>query len=299
MIIVFDTNVYRSWYGHPNLTPEAVKEKVAELTELEKRKGITPLMSSTVAMELLSHLQDESSTNYRSCLLASQAIYYHTGNEKEFRLLPLPEVQIAKEYFNQQYIEAENTQNAIGQILYNIACNPTEDTVRDNINSIRQITEFLSTAEDSLADEVDSLIVNKVTPEQYKNWISSDHFKICTAQAMLCAVYMRMNGVTKEQAMKKVSDSMIKRYIKSHPVALQFRSHFWSCFLNEGFDLRKKKRANSIWDEFIMACAGRSINDEPIRIVTREKNIHKAAEEVSCSDFFMTPEQYKKYLDSE
>lgn len=298
MIVVFDTNVYRSWCGHPNLTPEAVKEKITELTEQEKRKGVTPLMSSTVAMELLSHLQDESSTNYRSCLLASQAIYCHTGNEEEFRLLPLPEVQIAKEYFKKRYIEAENTQNAIGQILYNIACNPTKDTVRDNMDSIRQITEFLSTAEDFLADEVDSFI-DKVPPEQYKKWISSDCFKRCTAQAMLCAVYMRMNGVTQEQAMKVVSNSMIERYIESHATALQFRYHFWSCFLNEGFDLRKKKRANSIWDESIMGCAGRFINDEPIRIVTGEKNIHKAAEEVSCSDFFMTPEQYKKYLDSE
>lgn len=296
MIVVFDTNVYRSWYGHPNLTPEAVKEKVTELTEQEMSKGVKALMSSTVAMELLSHLQDESSTNYRSCLLASQAIYYHTGNEIELRLLPLPEVQIAREYFNQQYIKAEDSQKAIGQILYNIACTPTNNAVMENKENIRRISEFLSAAEDSLADEIDSLFRNEVTRKQYIDWNSSAQFKRDTAQAMLCAVYMRMNEVTQEQAMGVVSNSMIERYIESHAAALEFRSHFWSCFLNEGFDLRKKKRANSIWDEFIMGYAGRFINEEPIRIVTGEKNIHKAAKVVGCSDFFMTPEQYRKYL---
>ena len=183
-------------------------------------------------------------------------------------------------------------------MLYEIARTPTVDTVIENSENIRRISDFLSTAELVLADEVASL-VNKENRKQYIDWISSDHFKRDAALAMLCAVYMRMNEVTKEQAMRVVSESMIERYIESHTTALQFRCHFWSCFLDDGFDLKEKKRANSIWDEFIMGYAGRTIKGEPILLVTGEKNIHKAAEKVGCSEFFMTPDKYKECLYSE
>lgn len=81
MIVVFDTNVYRSMFGRIQ-TPVEVEARIKELVDKEARKGVEASMSSVVAMELLNHLRDPSdATDFKSCLNAAQALYLHTGDK--------------------------------------------------------------------------------------------------------------------------------------------------------------------------------------------------------------------------
>ena len=297
MIVVFDTNVYRSMFGGIQ-TPVEVEARVKELIDKEARKGVKASMSSVVTMELLNHLRDPSdATDFKSCLNAARALYLHTSDKTSFtfRLLPLPEVQIAKEYFDQQFKSVEDSQKVLGRLLYEISQDPQERTL-DKMNSdLEQVSTYLSDVRSAVADAAKRMVEDKISKE-YKASILSDEFKRETARAMLCAVYMRLKGVPEEEAFNVISEEMINTYVKSHAVSLCFRAHFWSCFIDEGFDL-SGKRSNSIFDEMILTHVGRTINNEEILLVTGDAKMHKAAEALGYQDRIMNVKEYKAFLD--
>ena len=295
MIVVFDTNVYRSMFGRIQ-TPVEVEARIKELVDKEARKGVEASMSSVVAMELLNHLRDPSdATDFKSCLNAAQALYLHTGDKASFRLLPLPEVQIAKEYFDQPFTSVEYSQEVLGRLLYEISQDPQERTLDKMRGDLEQVSTYLSDVRSAVADAAKRVVEDKISKE-YKASILSDEFKRETARAMLCAVYMRLKGVPEEETFNVISEEMINTYVKSHAVSLCFRAHFWSCFIDEGFDL-SGKRSNSIFDEMILSHVGRTINNEEILLVTGDAKMHEAAEALGYQDRIMNVKEYKAFLD--
>ena len=74
------------------------------------------------------------------------------------------------------------------------------------------------------------------------------------------------------------------------------RQFFWEQFINEGFDLTTKSRANFLWDEQILYYVGRQIGNEDIVLVTRDKQMRAAADRCGLSKSVMNYEEYLGFL---
>lgn len=310
MIVTFDTNAYRNIVSRSTLNE--AKNKILEIQELECKKGITPMMCTTVAMELLTHLADDpNAQSYKSCLTASQVMYIHCGNASEFRLLPLPETQIAKEYFNIENQKFIDTQTAIGQILFAISQSPSEETVKKHSKEIAMIKQFIADAEQTLSmgieemcKSLDSTFSNwtlfatdSVNRKKYLDYINSESFQITTASAYLYALAIKLQeqgytiDLTEEQVTKQ-----IQTYIQSYQTSLNFRAWFFSQLVNGGFDLTAKSRTNFLWDELILHFIGHKCNGEEILLVTSDKKMNDAAKRVNSKALIKTYEEYLDYI---
>lgn len=309
MIVVFDTNAYRNIVSRTS-KDEAVA-KVVDIKHKEFEKGIIPFMSTTVAMELLSHLCDvKTSRNYQSCLKASQVMYLHCGDEKEFRLLPLPETQISYEYFNIINIHSFNTQQVVGQLLYLIAKNPTDETVDSKMSELQKIRNFIDTGEQTLANEIERFC--RMTDPTFTDWtifkndaknrseflknVRSEKFYKITAEAYLTAVVQDLKN--KGYAINSnIDETMIFKYVENYKASLQFRTWFFSQLVNGNFDLTKGSRTNFVWDELILHFIGQSCNNDPIMLVTSDGRMHDAVRGVYPNGLDTIIKTYEEYMD--
>lgn len=312
MIVTFDTNAYRNLVSHTSL--KDAKSKIQKIKILESKKNIKPMMCTTVAMELLSHLADVPGTrSYNSCLNASQVMYIHCGNSSNFRLLPQPETQIAYEYFNIQHQKFIDTQTAIGQILYAISQNPCEGTVNQYNNDIRNIKQFITDAEQKLITEVEEMCKTLDSTFSFSNWtlfnnddakrkqylkyINSEAFQIHTASAYLAALACKLEteGYIINLSSNQIN-AQIKSYIQSYQTSLNFRAWFFSQLVNGQFDLNSNSRTNFLWDELILHFIGHKCNGEDILLVTSDKKMNEATKRINPNALIKTYEEYLDYI---
>lgn len=311
MIVIFDTNAYRNLVMKKELCE--VQAEVQKINALEQAKGILSCMSSTVGMELISHLLDDQNTpSFKSCLKACQAIYLHCGDNQNFRTLPLPEVQIAKEYFNIEDQQGIDTQNEIGGILYQISQSPTNTTIQKNRTNINLIKQFIRGAEQNYADQVLTFMksIDPNAPDwsflqndesmraKYLNKIRSDEFDRETAAAMLAATEMLLKdrNYNLPNLSSEQRRDQIDLYINSYKTALVYRKRCWECFIQDGYDLTQKSRANALWDEKLLHYVGHQVNGHDIILVTSDKMMKRAADEICPNNCVMSYIDYMNYI---
>lgn len=311
MIVVFDTNAYRG------IVRGVAFDKVTLLAEqmimAEKAKGITAMMCTITAEELLSHLlDDESSLSYNSCLKASVFCYHHCEeNAQCFRLLPNPETQIAREYFGHDNQKSINTQNAVGQILSLIHGNPNHETIEKHTDILLKIKEHVAGAEQELINQVrkygkqiDPLFndwgffVNDSKKRlEYLRFIRSNEFEVQSASAFLCAVALELESQGVQLSLTKEEiNNQIQTYLKSYPAVVSFRRFFFEQLVNPGFDLSTDSRANYLWDEQILYFVGHKCAREKVLLVTSDKKMIKAANNTGYNSYVMSLDDYRVLL---
>lgn len=311
-IIVFDTNAYRKFVEGKDLC--AIEKEVNAMVAQERSKGFVAHMSTTVGEELLSHMKDgESNRNYKSCLKAVQAIYRHTGDDNAFRLAPLPETQMAMEFFGVSNNKSVNVQKVVGQVLFQIAKDPTQATIKKFDSEIQQIINYVNGTEKVLANEVENMM-KKIDPH-YSNWtlfkndqsnrikwlnyVNSDSFKLQTALAFLVTLCYDLEG--QGASLRKMSKEDIKKqvdqYMARYAAPLELR-RYWMSQLVGHFDMTKASRANFLWDERILHQAGHSINGVPIMLVTSDGKMKECALNVMPSCEIVTYAEYEQLLNS-
>lgn len=309
-IIIFDTNAYRNFVDGKSMTE--IKKEICEIKAKEQNEGYIAFMGTTVGQELLSHMKDDcESRSFKSCIKAVQAIYWHCGDSNEFRLVPLPETQLAKEFFNVENKKSLNVQQVVGQVLYQIANNPTSDTIKKYDSELQQIIDFINDAEKTLAGCIEQLMKNidssysdwtlfKDDEKNRKKWIEfvrSYNFKLLTALAMLVALCYDLEGqgiaikLVGIDEQKKQAENYISRY--AAPFELR---KYWMEKLLGHFDLTKQSRSNFIWDERILHQAGKTINNIPILIVTSDGAMKECAERVNPQNEIITYNDYIQQL---
>lgn len=310
MIVIFDTNAYR------DLSSRKQYSEVAELVDIivaaEKSKGIRAFMCTTVALELMYHLSDPETWNsFRSCINAAPAMYLHCKENNSFRVLPLPEVQIAKAYFGIDNVKSITTQEAIGQIFYDLSTGNPKDIVKKHTANIKKAHDFIERAEHSIAYEVDQYLTysdpnykhdwnpfvnDQSNRDKYLNMIRSESFINTSSMTMLLAVayYLQSSGVNCPVLTGENLIRALELYRNDYTVSLYFRRKFFEYAANGGFDITKNSRANYRWDEYILHNAGHSVNGEPIMIVTTDGNMISAMQQFSAP--CMTLDKYLSSL---
>lgn len=306
--VIFDTNAYRNLASSNSLKES--KFLLREIQSKESAMGIIPLMSSTVAMELLSHLKDNClSRNFHECRRSAILMYLHCSNNGNYNLLPLPEVQIAHEFFRLEDKRTINTQRGLGQILYELSQKCVWLVRWKRRKDISRIRDFVYGGENFYLQSMEN-ICKKFDPT-YSNWklfqrdkkkrkefldfLKSQKFKDETAQAMLEAV--SLNLVSQNLSPVPVNSKMISNYSSSRIVSLVFRQHVWEG-LTTGLKLSRKKNGNYIWDEYILhSCIG-TINGNRVIIVSSDRKMKNAAKEVfgQTQQAVMTLEDYYSFI---
>ena len=310
MIVLFDTNAYRDLSSRK--TYDDVVKDINTIIEAEAKKDIKAFMSTTVALELMYHLSDPATWNsYRSCINAAPAMYLHCKENNSFRVLPLPEVQIAKAYFGVDNTKSISTQEAIGQIFYDLSTGDPNKVVQKHKANITKAHDFIVQAEAAIAEEVDKYLTysdpnykhdwNPFVNDQsnrtkYLNMIRSEDFLNTSAYCMLAAVAFYLNSVRLNVKMPEGEEQkhMIEIFKQDYSVALYFRQKFCEYAANGGFDVTKDSRANYRWDEYILHCAGHSVNGEPIMIVTTDGNMTTAMEKFNVPHMSLV--EYLNYI---
>lgn len=311
MIVTGDTNFYRKIVEEISIRDMwKVDAIVKELKMAERKFGIRAMMGSIAASELLSHLLDDpKSRDYRSCLKACKVLYGHCEEgEDAFNLLPSPQTQIAMEYFGQNNQLAINTQQALGGVMSQVAKNPNGETISKFSSELTQVKTHIQSTEQCLINEVLGMckqidpsytdwhlfVGNKKKRTAYLNFIRSQAFKEQTACAMLVAVNMQLSQQGLLPPAPVVTQNMINTFIGSYQVALSLREFFFSQFLNPGFDLSTKSRANFLWDEQILYFVGKQVENEDIILLTSDNKMCEAAQNCGVRD---KVKKYDEYID--
>ena len=310
MRIVFDTNAYRKFVSGKQI--DQIHDEIDELVAKEKSKGYLAHMSTTVAMEIVSHLKDrEEEFSYKSCIKAAQAIYYHCGDEYAFRLAPLPETQIALEFFGVKNEKSIRTQTTIGQVLYQIAKDPTKENISKYDSEIQKVIDFIHGAENCLIESVEEMARSidsnfkdwtlfkndKNSRTKYLNEIKSEKFLLTTSLAMLTAVFFDLEnqGIVLKKYSKEEIVNQSNDYRQRYAAPLELR-RYWMTQLPNHFDMTKKSRANFIWDEKILHLVNHTIDGEPILLVTGDDKMHDSAKNVNPEAKIVKLEEYLEML---
>lgn len=312
MIVVFDTNAYRNLGA--GRTAKETMTFVEEMLIKEESLGIKAHMSTTVAMELLYHLQDNTLwKSYRSCIKAAPAMYLHCGDDSQFRLLPLPEAQIAKTFYGIEASSSVMTQQAIGQILYELSKGDATTISAKYSIELAKVHTFIADADANLAMEMDSLLAvfapnykhdwypfvnDESNRRKYLNMVDSNEFDTCTAKAFIIAVGMMLHskGLIQRVPLYNELDNAAEIYVKNYGPSLLFRRRFFKYLAGGGFDITKNSRANYMWDEQILHFAGQTVNGEPILMVTTDGNMKAAIHDFDASIPAKTLDEYLVFL---
>lgn len=313
MIVTGDTNFYRKIVEEISIKDMwKVDAIVRELTMAERKMGIRAMMGSIVASELLSHLLDApKSRDYRSCLKASKVMYGHCEvDENTFNLLPSPQTQIAKEYFGKINQLAINTQQTLGGVMSKIAKKPNGKTIIKFSSELTQVKNHIQSTEQCLINEVLGMckqidpnytdwhlfVGDKKKRAAYLSFIRSQAFKDQTACAMLVAVNMQLTQQGLLPPKPVVTQNMVNTFVSSYQVALSLREFFFSQFLNPGFNLSTKSRANFLWDEQILYFVGKQVENEDIILLTSDNKMCDAAQNCGVRNKVMKYDEYIAYL---
>ena len=191
-----------------------------------------------------------------------------------------------------------------------LANDTTKNTIKKYAVQLGQTKQFIKDAEATLINEVVTLC--KTIDPSYTNWnlfannqsmrkkwlnfMRSQVFEDQTAEAFLTAVYMSIQPQGCRVYTQAQIKQMIPAFVSSCQAGLSLRKFFWEQFINEGFDLTTKSRANFLWDEQILYFVGRKIGNEDIVLVTRDKQMRAAAGRCGLSNSVMSYEEYLDFL---
>lgn len=312
MIVVFDTNAYRDLCAGKTL--DETKALMNTILAKESAMGYKAFMCTTVAMELMYHLQDNQLwKSYRSCIKAAPVMYLHCGDSSNFRLLPLPEVQIAKKIYGVDATFSIATQQAIGGILFDLTQGDPGIVSLKYSNELAKAHQFIADAEQTLAVEMDNLLsyydpnykhdwnpfVNdESNRRKYLNMVNSEGFEEVTARAFIIAVGMMLeskNLISRVPDYKELEQASVV-YRENYGASLLFRRRFFNHLAGGGFDITKNSRANYLWDEMILHFAGHSVNGDIILLVTSDGNMKQAALDYKSTTPIMTLAEYLKHI---
>lgn len=308
MVTVFDTNTYRTLVSQ--LSSKDALQKISEIKALEKAKGLRALMSTTVAMELISHLYDND-TFYQEgdCTKAVRALYAHCGDNISYGVVPLPNVQISRDFFMKEDKTGTATQDTVAQICYALYENPTSETASNFKHQILSIKTHIEDVEKSTAD-----YLNETAKELRKSKGDKDkNIKIlCDMHigALLTGIAEK-NGIKVENKnsladIKAQFSDLFDIYYKQYRAPLKMIENIGMKMFDSRYIPTKPKRLNQIWDQQILHVASQTINNDPIILVSSDKEMIQASRESATGTSDTTPfkgnvatrEEYLTWLQS-
>lgn len=312
--VIFDSNAYRYLVTGKKYTE--IEKLILRLKKKEEERNIESLLSSIVAKELLAHVANKKDKNFQKCMNAVKAMYLHCGGNKEnFRIVASPELLIAKSFFNYEIQSKIETSNAIGQILYYMASNPTEHQFKQlqrNLNLNKKhvyetekefayaMKDFVSTNNGNSNgwqihpnDEAKRKKILKDIRSEESSINIALGFLVVTLEEIRSENPELVNSISKSQLL-----DIAKRFTETFKEPIILFKQVMENLVNSEFNLFENSRANFIWDIHLMFNVGDNrLNDgSTLYFVTSDKAMIKAAEKGNGKLNVLTFEEYMDYL---
>lgn len=308
--VIFDTNAYR--YLAADKDFKEIDKVVEKLKAKELKNNIETLISPIVVKELLAHLADTSDPSFIKCLNANKALYLHSGSPKEYRMIASPELLISQAFFNKTIPSKVSTNQALGQMSYNLATNPSPHTFRKlqrNLNLNRDhvlgtensfalaMLEFVQTSDPKATGwkifENDEVSRKKVLASIRSEKAS---FEIAFGYIYLVYNLLLASGQISSLTWQELYDRA-GTFITQFPEPIALYKHVMENLVNSEFNILENNRANFVWDIHLMFNIGNhSIDNGKIHFVTSDKAIIKTAVAENAKYSIWTFDEYMEFL---
>jgi hypothetical protein len=313
--VIFDTNAYR--YLAADKTNAQIDKAVKKLKASEKRNKIESLISPIVVKELLAHLADKNDPAFDKCLKANRALYQHNSDKDgNYRMLASPELLMSQVFYQKTIPAKVHTNQALGQISYHLATNPTAYVFKKFQNSLNLNRDHVLETENEFALAMRQFIQaadpsatgwrilenDEAKRTEVLKGIRSERASVEIAVGYLFTVYMFL--VSSGQIVQMTPEDMFKDlfekaklFITVYPEPIALYKLVMENMVNSEFNLMENSRGNFVWDIHLMFNVGsHSIGGEKVHFVTSDKAIIKTAIKENAKYSIHTFDEYMEYL---
>lgn len=294
--ILFDTNAYRSLSGGKE---ENVRELFINLAKRERENNIVSLSQPIVLMELLSHLADSSDDNYNICKKALIGAYIHCKEIDKYppRMLLDFDVHLCELLFKEHKEKLEAIEQSYGRIAYQVYRDSSEKNLEILRSKFKIISNKVKELEKVFLDKfINAFNIND--KEEFDEAVKSGKFLriLASAQVEKTLNYMDIN---KSNISKNDFEIYIDKVIEKFKTPLiLFQTFIQKAFIN--YDSMKiEEKANIFFDFQILFIVGDHIiknNKKPIILVTDDKDMIRASNELNYSDKIIKVNDYLKII---
>lgn len=311
--VIFDSNAYR--YLVENKSYQEIEKTIQKLKKKEEDNDIDSLMSSIVAKELLAHVANKKDKSFQKCLNAVKALYLHSGNKENFKMIASPELLIAKRFFDYEIKSNIATNNAIGQMLYHMASNPSDHVFRKFQHNLNLNRKHVEETEKEFALTMKEFVNSngnigdgwRVFPNDEKKRkqvlkeIRSKNSSISIALGYLTITHELIKSETPSIVNSITEAQLVERaeqFIDVFKEPILLFKQVMENLVNSEFNIFENSRANFVWDIHLMFNVGdHRLNDGSILyLVTSDKAMIKAATEGNGRLNVFTFDEYIEYL---
>lgn len=306
--VIFDTNGYRNLTL--GLSVDETKSLFDRIKTEEAAKNITSLMGSVTLMELLTHLADTNDPAYHHCKIATIGAYHHVGDEKNFRLLPHPELLLQQMLFQTVDPKQSESVMTLGNVAFLIHQGPADDKISEyqgQISAVKNIVEqhekdFVDDMYDAI-QQMDSSATNwklfendKSTRTKFLSYLKSDQAVNILAAAFVVRTIRNLN-------IQNISEydfsNMTRDVARVFHTPLALYIEVMKRMGTSGYDMTnlKKKRWNTIWDIYHLFCVSdENIGGKETIFVTEEDMLHNVCNEIGRPNKILKLADYKALL---
>jgi hypothetical protein len=308
--VIFDTNAYR--YLVKDKDFENIDRLIEKIKSKEAQRGIQSMISPIVARELLAHVADRSDPAFEKCLKAIKAMYLHSEVDGAYHILASPELLVAKSFFNETIPRKIETNEALIQIAYHLAKDPSDHVFTKFQRNLNQNREQVLETESFFAQSLWQM-VKGVDPSS-SGWrifandpvqrqkllaeIRSENTSLSLAAALIATVYKLL----KDSGSKAIISydqlyGMSREFIKVFPEYIDLYKYVFESLVNSEFNLLEDSRTNFIWDIQLMLNVGdHTLGGEKLYFVTDDKALTRAAIRQNARYTILTFDEYLDYV---
>lgn len=308
--VIFDTNAYR--YLVTNKDFHEIEKVINKLKNREQKDNIETLISPIVAKELLAHVANKKDPSFQKCLNAIKAMYIHSGNDENYKMLASPELLISKAFFNKTINAKIETNKAIGQILYHLAKKPSDYVFAKFQHNLNSNYDHVVSSENEFAISMKQFITTldpnangwrifENNDKGRKNALMQIRSKKTSIEIALGYLFIVHQLLVLTGEIAPVSSNELidraKYFINVFPEPIALYKLVMENLVNSEFNLFENSRANFVWDIHLMFNVGKhSIQNSNLIFVTADKAMIKTAIGANAKYTILTFDEYMKYL---
>src|SRR5574344_1506643 len=195
MIVIFDTNIYRTLIGKKS--DKEISSCFEIIKKAETKKNIIANASAAVGLELVSNILNSNIRIANSCLKATYAMILHINKDENLTWLYLSYNLLAKKYFNSEihcFKELEKLLfAAMNDISENKSISDKDKMISESIKKLNSLGEesFINTIRDFII-QIDKTTKNwqikfnsPKERKKYTDFINSDDFQNIYIDSMI------------------------------------------------------------------------------------------------------------------
>jgi hypothetical protein len=302
--VVLDANIFRRLAR--GTRPDIAIAKGRALAAADRALGRVAVASPCVALELMGHLADPVDPAFADCLSALCMMAVQCNQAIDARghlnLLHMSDDMVAKTLWGLRTAEAQEFGDRINLLALDILANPTETGLAKMREHLAATATFVGNVERSYVN-----LLKRFVARLRDRPIGNRSFERALATSDIArdeaAQFMVLRAQT---ALDRDPDSQMAEYIRAIRAKFVVAVEFGVQRIGRIVDgAGPDSDANSVWDWELSFLAGRllapsealgEVGPLPLRLVTNDKALHRAARACNHEAFVLSGDQYRRGL---